>query len=422
VSGVAPVALWCAGTIHAAGVAGQGTWETTLQARDLDGDGETDAYYDTVLNVTWLRNANVNGIQFWDEAKAWAKSLRHGGYRDWRLPMMVDTGALGCDWAYGGTDCGYNVQTLRGRRTFSEMEHLIRVTLGNVAYCGRSGVCEQPGWGLGNTGNFQNLMPYFYWTGASYYSPPFAWYYYTPTVYQSFAVKLLGMHAMAVRTGDSVPRVAGSLKSSVDKTFPGMASVPGRGTWQTTLQPRDLDGDGVADAFYDTVLNVTWLRDLGAGGLQFWDDGNAWVKGLRIGGYSDWRLPTMKDTGSAGCNPGFAGTDCGFNVKTLDSNQTLSELGHLMLETLGNKGYCDPDGICDLPGWRVLNTGDFQNMQSIFIWTDLDYAPDPRLAWYYYPYIGYQSFGFKHHLLQMLPVRSGDSGVPLPRAAATGSR
>jgi hypothetical protein len=41
-------------------VPGQGTWQTTLQARDLDGDGQIDAFYDTVLNITWLRDANAN--------------------------------------------------------------------------------------------------------------------------------------------------------------------------------------------------------------------------------------------------------------------------------------------------------------------------------------------------------------------------
>lgn len=36
--------------------------QATLQARDLNGDAVTDAFYDTTLNITWLRNANVNGL------------------------------------------------------------------------------------------------------------------------------------------------------------------------------------------------------------------------------------------------------------------------------------------------------------------------------------------------------------------------
>jgi len=43
----------------AVGVSGQGTWETTLQPRDLSGSPTTiEAYYDTVLDITWLVDAN----------------------------------------------------------------------------------------------------------------------------------------------------------------------------------------------------------------------------------------------------------------------------------------------------------------------------------------------------------------------------
>lgn len=409
------VVLVLSGGALAQGVPGQGTWETTLEPRDLDGNGEPDAYYDRVLNVTWLRNANAGGILFWDEAMAWARNLRHGGYSDWRLPTLVDTGESGCDWAYGGTDCGYNVQTKGARRTFSEMEHLMRITLGNTPYCDTTGRCGQPGWGLSNTGPFQNLYSYFYWTGTSYPGVGlFGWYYYTPSIYQSYGVKTLGMHAMALRSGDSVPQGLPPEPPS-PPVMPVTARVPGQGTWETTLLPRDLDGDGKTDAFYDTVLDLTWLRDLGTGGLQFWGDANAWVRTLRAGGYSDWRLPLVVDTFKPGCNFGYSGTDCGYNVRALGPQRPLSELAHLLTTTLGNKGYCDTAGQCDQAGWRTVNVGDFQNMQSIFIWTSVEYTPNPSLAWYFYPYLGYQSFGHKNHLLQVLPVRQGDSGVPSTR-------
>ena len=55
---------------------GRGTWESTLQARDLNGDTVTDAYYDTALNVTWL--ANANGAMTWSAANTWASNLMVG--------------------------------------------------------------------------------------------------------------------------------------------------------------------------------------------------------------------------------------------------------------------------------------------------------------------------------------------------------
>lgn len=36
--------------------------------------------------------------------------------------------------------------------------------------------------------------------------------------------------------------------------------VPGQGTWESALLPRDIDGDTTTDAFYDTELDITWLR------------------------------------------------------------------------------------------------------------------------------------------------------------------
>jgi hypothetical protein len=128
--------LLCGTAAQAAPVSGQGTWETTLQARDLDGDGVTDAFYDTELNVTWLRNANANRVMDWNGANTWASNLVVGSYSDWRLPTIVDTGAPGCDYSNaGGTDCGFNVQTKSGSTVYSELAHLYYTTLGNKANC-----------------------------------------------------------------------------------------------------------------------------------------------------------------------------------------------------------------------------------------------------------------------------------------------
>ncbi len=55
-------------------------------------------------------------------------------------------------------------------------------------------------------------------------------------------------------------------------------------------------------AYYDTVLNITWLQDAnyanttGYGPADFegkmdWADANAWAAGLSIAGVGGWRLP-----------------------------------------------------------------------------------------------------------------------------------
>jgi hypothetical protein len=92
----------------------RGTWEATLIGRDLNGNLFTfEAYYDTVLNITWLVNADYAGSITWTAATSWAAGVNPygSGILGWQLPTVTDTGTSGFDYAYTGTDCGYNVQT-----------------------------------------------------------------------------------------------------------------------------------------------------------------------------------------------------------------------------------------------------------------------------------------------------------------------
>ncbi len=168
---------------QAAAVSGQGTWETTLQGRDLDGNAATfEAYYDTSTNTTWLADANfaktsgydADGLMNWEAAKTWADNLVVGNYSDWSLPFVMDTLNPGCDATYyvGGLahDCGYNLDT------GTQLGHLFKVTLGNKAYYNVDAT-PQSGWGLSNTGPFSNLQPDLYWSGVGYsYYDAFAFY------------------------------------------------------------------------------------------------------------------------------------------------------------------------------------------------------------------------------------------------------
>ena len=81
------------------------------------------------------------------------------------------------------------------------------------------------------------------------------------------------------------------------------AAVPGRGTWETTLFARDINRDGVVDAYYDAANNNTWLADAKAIKGTSFDDGfdandgkatysNAknWLAGLNVFGVTGWRF------------------------------------------------------------------------------------------------------------------------------------
>ncbi len=200
------------------------------------------------------------------------------------------------------------------------------------------------------------------------------------------------------------------------------AGVPGQGTWETTLQGRDLDGNALngPEAFYDTTLEITWLRNANANGRMNWNDANAWANSLVVGGIGGWRLPTLVDTGSPGCDLSYAGgTDCGYNVQTRSGGTTYSEMAHLFYVTLGNKAICPPgDVTCSgfpQPGWGLTNTGNFQHMQSDRpYWSGLVYVSDVNDRWIFDTHYGAQGNGFKNNSLYALAVRPGDVAAPVP--------
>lgn len=194
----------------AAAISGQGTWETTLQARSFDGGATIGGYYDTDLNITWLANANAavgsaydtysrgSGEMDWMTANTWAASLNLNGIGGWRLPTTVDVGNDGCNAApyYQGVDCDVNITTP------SEMSHMFYATLGDKARYDTSGN-PQAGAGKTNTGPFSNLQDYPYWSATEYapntsYAWEFSFYYGD----QSYGAKTNTSYAWAVHAGD----------------------------------------------------------------------------------------------------------------------------------------------------------------------------------------------------------------------------
>ena len=168
------IALSVSSLTHAAPVSGQGTWETTLQARDFDGNPATiEGYYDTVLNITWLADANYAGTAMnWATANSWAAGLNINGIAGWRLPTVSPVN--GSSFNYfpfynGSTDIGYNISapgTVHAGSTASEMAHMFYVTLGDKAQYNTNGT-PQAGYGLTNTGPFSNVQSG-YWLAPEY--------------------------------------------------------------------------------------------------------------------------------------------------------------------------------------------------------------------------------------------------------------
>lgn len=157
-----------------------------LVARNLDGDTSTaEAYFDTVLGITWLRNAMAlpqaaglagAGMSYADAqahlAAFNANTLVNFGHSGWRLPLAdgVHTiGGAGCQSGFSGsTDCGENVDTAS-----SELAHLFHATLGNLSWRDTTGAARSGtqgvDFGLANDADFDGVEAARYWSGTSSY-------------------------------------------------------------------------------------------------------------------------------------------------------------------------------------------------------------------------------------------------------------
>lgn len=192
--------------------------------------------------------------------------------------------------------------------------------------------------------------------------------------------------------------------------------VSGQGTWETTLEARDLDGNlTTAEAYYDTSLNITWLADANyAGTGMVWATANSWAAGLNINGITGWRLPTVTDSGDDGCNFGYSGTDCGYNVDT-----STGEMASMFYDTLGNTAYYNTSGSGPQSGWGLSNTGPFSNLPSSLYWSATGYAPDTTFGWIFNFNLGNQNGSNETYGVYAWAVHSGDVGaavVPVPAA------
>jgi len=216
-----------------------------------------------------------------------------------------------------------------------------------------------------------------------------------------------------------------------------LAGIALSGAARATLIDR---GGGM---IYDDVLNITWLQDANyaktsgydADGKMLWTAATAWAAGLSYGGYDDWRLPTMLDTGTPGCSYAYSGTDCGYNVQTADTSSNpvtvYSEMAYMYYVNLGLKSAKAPNGD-DQPDFGVFGNGTtngtdnasfgqkdiglIDNLQAYVYWSGLESAPDPNDAWVFDTSQGMQHVAGKYGGdYYAWAVRPGDvAAVPEP--------
>ena len=170
--------------------------QATLLGRDLSGaaiaasDDSAVFLYDTDLNITWLRDANRNGLMSWAAANVWASTLSVAAFDGWRLPTTLQPDPSCSQQSVSLTPNiprqGYGFNCSGG-----EMGRLWYNTLGNSAGF------------MSNVGDFIDMQFDNYWTGtASPFDPADAWYFATYNGFQSALPGANAFVAMAVRDGD----------------------------------------------------------------------------------------------------------------------------------------------------------------------------------------------------------------------------
>ncbi len=197
-----------------------------------------------------------------------------------------------------------------------------------------------------------------------------------------------------------------------------VAAALGSGAAHATLESRDINNDGTVDAFYDTVLDVSWLANANAAkGTAFDDGGNtndglmtfasatSWVSSLNVYGVTDWRLPTTAPINGVAfqTNTSFIGTsDNGTSSASVIS--VANEMGYNFYKNLELISTCsaastatncvfqygglvhtgDPAGVGNL---APVNQAPFINVQDNAYWTG---TASPNVA------NGIVSFGYQN--------------------------
>ena len=170
---------------------------------------------------------------------------RYGGYSDWRMP------------------------------TINELAYIVNYSI------------PYPGPTI-DTGYFPNTAASWYWSSTTNADGTYdAWvvYFANGNGYAINVNKLDSHYVRAVRGGQS-----GALGYSVIWPYDTMGSGSSDDVSTATGGYAD-NGDGTVT---DTSTGLMWQQQAGSS-IQTWEQALAYCEGLNLGGYTDWRLPTIKE-------------------------------------------------------------------------------------------------------------------------------
>jgi hypothetical protein len=241
------------------------------------------------------------------DTEAFIKALNtahYGGYSDWRMPTIEELGSIVCfDTSYPGptTDAGY----------------------------------------------FPNTQASFYWSSSTYaYYTNFAWGVYFSHGHDDYYSKDYDFYVRAVRGGRT-----GLFSSSDDLLISSKTA---------TVDDHYVDNnDGTVT---DTYTGLMWQQET-PDNLMTWEQALSYCENLSLAGYTDWRLPTIKEQRS----------------------------------------------IVDYSRYKpAINLAYFPDTNTSFYWSSTTYAGSTNNAWGVYFNYGYNHFDVnKNNYCHVRAVRGG---------------
>jgi hypothetical protein len=194
-------------------------------------------------------------------------------------------------------------------------------------------------------------------------------------------------------------------------------------------------------AFYDTVLNITWLadanyaatEDYGLAGISPQGQmdlatAGAWIDEMNSANYlgtNTWQLPVANPIDGVSYDVNFSedgSTDRARNLSGPGSafaGSTASQMANLYFNTLGNTSTVDVDGD-QTACWAIINsnclsnTGPFSNLENFIYWSGS--ASPTSGENFVFSFNGVQDDRLTSETYLVWAISNGDVLVPIPPA------
>ena len=335
---------------------------SALLPRLPDGAGGYLAYYDDVLNITLLTDANAAAGSIYDDgnlttdgrlsylsAEAWISNLNISGFASWRLPNMdrdADTVVV---------DCSVVSELVCRDNELAYMYYYNNITRATPS-------------------PFTNILFGYWSSNADPTNPPdAAWIFVFGGIdeaKQALVIKAGGVFVWAVADGDVFP--------------PALIGVA-----PTTYKGANFQ------AYYNDEAGLTWLTNANTPGLINWADAQTWAAGLDVSGVTGWRLPDTLQPDSS-CSTQGGGDSYGLNC-------TGSEFGNMFYNVLGGVAG---QSITTTHNSNYYLFSDVQTTNNY--WSATVYDPIPTDAWVFYFATGTQLRNTQTNSYYAWAVHDGD--------------